>query len=40
MVGMLFESDRDTQVRVGVRKSRGEYVAWNVSCAATNQPAG
>lgn len=40
MVGMLFESDRDTQVRVGVRKSRGEYVAWNVSCAVTNQPAG
>lgn len=35
MIGMVFESDRDTQVRVGVRKSRGEYVAWNVSCAAS-----
>nr|WP_315258311.1 hypothetical protein [uncultured Duganella sp.] len=34
MVGMVFESDRDTQVRVAVRKSRGEYAAWNVSCAA------
>jgi hypothetical protein len=33
MVGMLFDSDRDTQVRVAVRKSRGEYTAWNVSCA-------
>ena len=35
MVGMVFESDRDTRVRVGVRKSHGEYVAWNVSCAAS-----
>jgi hypothetical protein len=33
MVGMVFESDRDTRVRVGVRKSRGEYVAWSVNCA-------
>ncbi|MBV7535383.1 hypothetical protein KW842_06365 [Duganella sp. sic0402] len=33
MVGMVFESDRDTLVRVAVRKSRGEYTAWNVSCA-------
>lgn len=36
MVGMVFESDRDTRVRVAVRKSRGEYAAWNVNCA---QPA-
>jgi hypothetical protein len=35
MVGMVFESDRDTRVRVGVRKSRGEYVAWSVSCGAS-----
>lgn len=34
MVGMVFESDRDTRVRVAVRKSRGEYAAWNVNCAA------
>ncbi|MYM24517.1 hypothetical protein GTP46_17880 [Duganella sp. FT135W] len=34
MVGMVFESDRDTHVRVAVRKSRGEYAAWNVNCAA------
>lgn len=34
MVGMVFESDRETQVRVAVRKSRGEYAAWNVNCAA------
>lgn len=33
MVGMVFESDRDTVVRVAVRKHRGEYTAWNVSCA-------
>jgi hypothetical protein len=32
MVGMVFESDRDTHVRVAVRKHRGEYAAWNVSC--------
>jgi hypothetical protein len=32
MVGMVFESDRDTRVRVAVRKSRGEYAAWNVNC--------
>ncbi|SDF50767.1 MULTISPECIES: hypothetical protein [unclassified Duganella] len=35
MVGMVFESDRDTLVRVAVRKSRSEYAAWNVSCAAS-----
>lgn len=34
MVGMVFESDRDTRVRVAVRKHRGEYAAWNVNCAA------
>jgi hypothetical protein len=34
MIGMVFDSDRDTRVRVAVRKSRGEYAAWNVSCAA------
>ncbi len=34
MVGMVFESDRATRVRVAVRKSRGEYAAWNVNCAA------
>lgn len=34
MVGMVFESDRETRVRVAVRKSRGEYAAWNVNCAA------
>jgi hypothetical protein len=33
MVGMVFESDRDTRVKVAVRKHRGEYVAWNVNCA-------
>jgi hypothetical protein len=32
MVGMVFESDRDTSVRVAVRKHRGEYAAWNVNC--------
>ncbi|WP_373987976.1 hypothetical protein [Duganella sp. BuS-21] len=32
MVGMVFESDRETHVRVAVRKHRGEYAAWNVSC--------
>lgn len=32
MVGMVFESDRDTRVRVAVRKNRGEYAAWNVNC--------
>ncbi|TFW18519.1 hypothetical protein E4L98_18155 [Duganella callida] len=32
MVGMVFDSDRDTTVKVAVRKSRGEYAAWNVSC--------
>lgn len=32
MVGMVFDSDRDTHVRVAVRKHRGEYAAWNVSC--------
>lgn len=34
MVGMVFESDRETRVRVAVRKHRGEYAAWNVNCAA------
>lgn len=34
MLGMVFDSDRDTQVRVAVRKSRGEYAAWTVNCAA------
>jgi hypothetical protein len=38
MVGMVFDSDRDTQVRVAVRKSRGEYAAWNVSCAPSAAP--
>jgi hypothetical protein len=33
MLGMVFESDRQTVARVAVRKSRGEYAAWNVSCA-------
>jgi hypothetical protein len=32
MFGLVFESDRDTTARVAVRKHRGEYVAWNVSC--------
>ncbi|MFS2003606.1 hypothetical protein ACEN9F_08265 [Duganella sp. CT11-25] len=32
MFGLVFESDRDTVARVAVRKHRGEYVAWNVSC--------
>lgn len=34
MFGLVFESDRDTIARVAVRKSRGEYAAWNVSCRA------
>jgi hypothetical protein len=33
MFGMVFESDRDTTATVDVRKHRGEYVAWNVSCS-------
>lgn len=33
MLGMVFESDRDTVARVAVRKSRGEYTAWNVGCS-------
>lgn len=33
MFGMVFESDRDTAATVAVRKHRGEYVAWNVSCS-------
>lgn len=33
MFGMVFESDRDTKATVAVRKHRGEYVAWNVSCS-------
>ena len=32
MFGLVFESDRDTVARVAVRKHRGEYTAWNVSC--------
>lgn len=32
MFGLVFESDRDTLARVAVRKHRGEYAAWNVSC--------
>ncbi len=32
MFGLVFSSDRDTVARVAVRKSRGEYTAWNVSC--------
>jgi hypothetical protein len=32
MFGLVFSSDRDTVARVAVRKSRGEYAAWNVSC--------
>jgi hypothetical protein len=34
MFGMVFESDRDTVAKVAVRKHRGEYAAWNVSCSA------
>jgi hypothetical protein len=34
MFGLVFESDRDTLVKVAVRKHRGEYAAWNVSCKA------
>jgi len=33
MLGLVFESDRDTVATVAVRKHRGEYVAWNVSCS-------
>lgn len=33
MFGLVFESDRDTVARVAVRKSRGDYVAWNVTCS-------
>ena len=33
MFGMVFESDRDTVATVAVRKHRGEYTAWNVSCS-------
>lgn len=36
MVGMVFESDRDTRVHVAVRKSRGEYTSWNVNCPGVN----
>jgi len=32
MFALVFDSDRDTRVRVAVRKHRGEYAAWNVSC--------
>ncbi|MYM40820.1 hypothetical protein GTP27_15945 [Pseudoduganella sp. CY13W] len=32
MFALLFDSDRATRVRVAVRKHRGEYAAWNVSC--------
>jgi hypothetical protein len=34
MFGLVFESDRDTVAKVAVRKHRGEYAAWNVSCKA------
>jgi hypothetical protein len=33
MFGLVFESDRDTTATVAVRKHRGEYAAWNVSCS-------
>lgn len=33
MFGLVFESDRDTTATVAVRKHRGEYTAWNVSCS-------
>ena len=33
MFGLVFESDRDTVATVAVRKHRGEYTAWNVSCS-------
>jgi len=33
MFGLVFESDRDTVATVAVRKHRGEYAAWNVSCS-------
>ena len=32
MFSLVFQSDRDTVARVAVRKHRGEYAAWNVSC--------
>ncbi|WP_332856244.1 hypothetical protein [Duganella sp. S19_KUP01_CR8] len=32
MFSLVFESDRDTIARVAVRKHRGEFAAWNVSC--------
>jgi len=32
MFSLVFESDRDTTARVAVRKHRGEFAAWNVSC--------
>ncbi len=32
MLALVFRSDRDTSVRVDVRKHRGEYTAWNVRC--------
>ncbi|NGZ85585.1 hypothetical protein [Duganella aceris] len=34
MFGLVFESDRDTVAKVAVRRDRGEYTAWNVSCNA------
>ena len=32
MIGLVFESDRDTIAKVAVRKSVNDYDAWNVSC--------
>lgn len=32
MYAMVFRSDRDTTVRIGVRKRGPEYTAWSVSC--------
>jgi len=32
MVGLVFDSDRDTVAKVAVRKSGNDYDAWNVSC--------
>lgn len=32
MYGMVFVSDRGSEARVAVRKSRNEFTAWNVSC--------
>ena len=32
MIGLVFDSDRDTVAKVAVRKSGNDYDAWNVSC--------